>query len=217
MDFMNARQSMVDGQLRPNRVNDQRLISRFLSVPREQFVQDSCRSYAYCDNPIAIAPGRELLAPQVSAHLIQALNLTEEDTVLVVASGTGYSALIMAPLVHKVYGVEDQPTLVDQARRALIDSKFSNVEFSRTDVTQGLAKKAPYSNILVDTAVAKVPEILFEQLANGGRLSAVEQGSDSLLEAVVYHKQGSKLERTTLSETKAKLHPSFPPEEGFVF
>ena len=94
---------------------------------------------------------------------------------------------------------------------------FSNVEFSRTDVTQGLAKKAPYSNILVDTAVAKVPEILFEQLANGGRLSAVEQGSDSLLEAVVYHKQGSKLERITLSETKAKLHPSFPPEEGFVF
>src|SRR5215208_8101290 len=116
---------MVENQLRPNKVTDERVIGAFLRLRRELFVPPALRGVAYIDEglPIApgIAPGRFLMEPMVAARLVQAMAVQPKETALVVGAGVGYEAAALALLARSVVALEENPELARLGRSALVD------------------------------------------------------------------------------------------------
>ena len=108
-DFALARRNMIDGQLRPNRVTNAQLLAAIGELPRERFLPEATRSVAYADDDVPLGNGRYLMEPMVLARLIQTLQPRPEDRAMVVASGTGYGAALLARLVQSVVAVESDP------------------------------------------------------------------------------------------------------------
>jgi protein-L-isoaspartate(D-aspartate) O-methyltransferase len=217
MSFALARENMVESQLRPNRVTDKLLLQRFLNVPREIFVDVASRSIAYMDDPVLMGAGRKMMTPLVTARMLQELQLTETDTLLVVAAGTGYSSCLASPLVSKVVAVEENVQLVDVARRNVIELGLGHVTVVDGKPQEGAAKFAPFDKILFDAAVGEVPSALIRQLKEGGRLAAVVALENGIMEASVFTKVGHTLFETTLFETKGDVLGNFARTERFVF
>ena len=116
-DFALARRNMIDGQLRPNRVTNAQLLAAIGELPRERFLPEATRSVAYADDDVPLGNGRYLMEPMVLARLIQTLQPRPEDRAMVVASGPGYGAALLARLVQSVVAVESDPTLAAAAER----------------------------------------------------------------------------------------------------
>lgn len=209
------RANMVEGQLRPNKINQPLVLARFSSVPRETYVASAAS--AYLDQPAAIGHEREMFSPMVAARLIQSMGVEATDTILVVAAGTGYTSTILAPLCKTVVAVEDDATLAKQAEFNFLVSGVTNVRLVVDNSTHGYANAAPYAAILIDAPFAELPSALIDQLAEGGRLVGVRIGTDGLPEATVFTKHGHTLMAEVLFETKGRVHPAFAVSEKFVF
>ena len=215
MNLAQQRANMVEGQLRPNKVNQKPILARFSAVPREVYVPNA--DSAYLDQPASIAQGREVFSPLVAARLIQSMNIGPTDTVLVTGAGTGYTATIIAPLCRQVVAVEDDATLAKQAEANFAIAGLTNVQLVVDNPTHGYANAAPYQAILIDAPFAELHGPLIEQLAEGGRLVGVRIGTDGIPEATVYTKHGNALMAEVLFETKGTVHPAFAVSEKFVF
>ena len=126
IDFENARKMMVDCQIRPSKVTNQRVLDAFLAVPREAFVGKSQRSIAYIDEDLPLAGGRNLMEPMILARLIQALEVRPGDSVLVVGAATGYGSAILAQLSGSVIAVETRTHLVEKAQETLVSQGIDN-------------------------------------------------------------------------------------------
>lgn len=211
-----ARAAMIDGQLRPNRINNSAVLAALAVVPRHVFVPPAAQAQAYADTPIALDGGRVFLAPLVQAHLVQALELTGAENVLVAAAGTGYVAALVAELLPQghVSALEDEPALFAAAQSNLAETP---VRLVRENPSAGYAAGEPFDAIVVDAVIGRIPAALAAQLREGGRLSAVVQGADGLPEVTVYLKKGGDLLPETLFETGGPVHPAFAVPQRFVF
>lgn len=168
--FEALRVKMVDGQLRTTDVTSHAVLDAFLSVPREDFVPDAKKDMAYIDADIALGNGRYLMEPSPLAKLIQLAEVKSSDVVLIIGCATGYSAAILGHIAAKVVAVEDDAALFGAAS----GFSASNVEFVASRLAAGAAAKGPFNVIVVEGAVDSVPDALFAQLSDGGRLVAVE-------------------------------------------
>jgi protein-L-isoaspartate(D-aspartate) O-methyltransferase len=175
--FAAARQKMVDGQVRPSDVTDIRIIEAMLEVPREAFVPQNQQAMAYLDLDLDVseagATKRFLIKPVVLAKMLQAAEIGDTDNVLVVGCATGYSAAVVAKLAARVTATEGEPTLAARARDILAGLGFGNVTVQAAAAAEGDPANAPYDVIVLDGATAIVPEPLYRQLKNGGRLVGV--------------------------------------------
>jgi len=216
MDFELARGLMIDGQLKPNQVNDPRILDAFRVVPRELFVPSSLKGVAYVDEDIEVAPGRYLLEPMVLARMIQAANPGPRDVALDIACGTGYSAALLAQLAGAVVAVEEDQELVDRATGTLLDLRYDSVVVVKSPLTQGWAEQAPYDVIVINGMVEDVPQALLDQLNENGRLVAVEN-MRGVGKAMLYIKEGGIIGRRELFDAASPLLPGFVKPRGFVF
>lgn len=173
MNYAVARQHMVDSQVRTNKVTDGRLIEAIRSLPRERFVPETSRTRAYLDDDVEIASGRYLMEPMVTARLIQAAEPKADDIALVVGSGTGYAAALLARLVNTVVALESDAALAQRAGAVLSELSIDNAAVVEGALTAGWGKHAPYNIIYFDGAVEQVPAALTGQLADGGRMVGV--------------------------------------------
>ncbi|WP_315832642.1 protein-L-isoaspartate O-methyltransferase [Bradyrhizobium prioriisuperbiae] len=175
--FSNARQKMVDGQVRPSDVTDLRIIDAMLAVPREAFVPDGQQALAYLDLDIEVSTGpgvkRYLIKPVVIAKMLQAASIASTDRVLVVGCASGYSAAVVAKLAAHVIATESDPALADKAKSVLAGLGVANVSVVNAPAAAGEPSQAPYDVIILDGATQIAPEGLYEQLAMGGRLLGV--------------------------------------------
>lgn len=213
--FARARSQMIDGQIRTNKVTDTRLLEAMSAIAREDFVPLNMKNVAYIDDSVALGGGRYLLEPLVLARLIQALDLTEDDHVLDIGAGTGYSAAILAHLAGSVVAVEEIPLLIHTADGLL--SKYDNVRVISSPLAEGHANKAPYSAILIEGAVGHIPEAIIDQLAEGGRLVAVEAGRGPVGKAKIWRKSGGLMIATTMFEAGVPALADFAHKRGFEF
>lgn len=172
-DYAAARFHMVEGQLRPNKVTDQRILDVMGTLPREFFVPSPMAGIAYQDEDIQVMSGRYLMEPMVLARLLQEASIGPEDRVLDIAPATGYSTAVIARLVKDVIGVESNASLQKQAIDNLASLKIENASIQQGNMTEGSKDQAPYNVILINGSVEVLPEKLFAQLAEGGRLVAV--------------------------------------------
>lgn len=216
MDFELAREMMIDGQLKPNQVNDPRVLDAFRAVPRELFVPAALKGVAYIDEDMEVAPGRYLLEPMVLARMIQAANPGPRDVALDIACGTGYSAALLAQLAGAVVAVEEDQELVDRATGTLLDLRYDSVVVVKSPLTQGWAEQAPYDVIVINGMVEDVPQALLDQLNENGRLVAVEN-MRGVGKAMLYIKEGGIIGRRELFDAASPLLPGFVKPRGFVF
>src|SRR5271168_1844277 len=115
-----ARANMVERQLQPNKITDERVINAFASVRRELFVPEKLRAIAYSDTDLSLGGGRYLMAPMVAARLLQAAEIARNDNALVIGAGVGYEAALIALLGRSVVALEENAELARQGRAALV-------------------------------------------------------------------------------------------------
>ena len=216
MDFAAARRNMVDCQILPNRVTDQRLIGALSTVPREAFVPTEFKGVAYIDEAIALGGGRYLMEPLVTARLIQTAEPQPQDLALVIGCGTGYGAAVLSHLAGTVVAVESDGGLVKEANQILSGLGMDTVAVIEGHLEEGYRKQAPYDVIFFDGAVADVPEAISSQLAEGGRLVAVVSngGVGKAMLMTRHHDQVSSRE---VFDAGTPLLPGFERSKSFVF
>src|SRR5690349_2836235 len=188
-----ARQNMVDNQLRANKVHDDRVLDAFLHLQRELFVPPGLRGVAYIDEDLQVAPGRYLMEPMVAARLLQALAVQPRDTALVVGAGAGYEAAALGLLARSVIALEDDPELARLGRSALVDHRIASVTYVEAPLATGYRARAPYDVILFGGAAAAVPEEISAQLSEGGRLGVVLREPGSVGRATLITRTGAVL------------------------
>jgi protein-L-isoaspartate(D-aspartate) O-methyltransferase len=175
--FANARQKMVDGQVRPSDVTDTRILDAMLTVPREAFVPESKQALAYLDLDLDVSEGDEakrfLIKPAVLAKMLQAAEIKQGDRVLVVGCATGYAAAVIARFAPDVSAIESDPALASKAEAILARNGCGNVAVRTAPAAYGDAAKGPYDVIVLNGATEIAPEHLYEQLRDGGRLVGV--------------------------------------------
>ena len=172
-NFAAARHNMVLSQLRPNNVTSDRVADAMDTVPREIFVPKDLRGVAYMDEDLEVAPGRFLIEPRVFALVLQAAAVKETDVVLDVACGTGYTSAVLGHLAQAVVAIENQEELVERATFTTTSIEADNVAVIQGDLEAGVEKQGPYNVIHINGAINEVPQALFAQLAEGGRLVCI--------------------------------------------
>src|SRR5437899_10038121 len=139
-----ARANMVESQLRPNRVTDERLSAAFMRIRRELFVPERLRGVAYVDDNLPLGDGRYLMKPMVAARLLQAAIVEPQDRALVVGAGVGYEAALLALLARSVVALEDNPELARIGRSALVDHHIASAAYVEAPLPLGHRQRAPY-------------------------------------------------------------------------
>ena len=205
-DFEHARKTMVDTQLRPANITDPDLLSVMGSIPRERFVPEDRQSLAYADISHTLSPkGRALPPAAAFAKLVQLAEITNDDVVLDIGSGTGYSTAVLAGLASAVVGVEDDAALVEKANTILADLDIGNAAVLEGELAEGVPSEAPFDAIVIEGAVDYVPETLLGQLRDGGRLVAiVTEGSASTARVFVKSDDGISV-RSDFNATLPRL------------
>ncbi len=217
MDYAEARTRMVDGQIRPNRVSEPRLLEALRNTPREAFVPAAAASRAYADEEVPLPGGRAMMQPMVLAKLLQLAAIRPAERVLVVCAGTGYGAALVARLGAHVVALEADAGLRAIATRALGGEPAGALRLEAGDPTQGYAAAAPYDVILVEGEIPGVPESLSAQLAEGGRLVAILAEDKGLGVAMLGRRIGGALTLTAAFDASVSPLPAFQPSPGFVF
>lgn len=151
---------------------DEKLIIAFRKVPREKFVPKEMTRYAYDDVALPTINESTISQPTTIIIMLQALELDEDDTVLELGAGTGYSASLMAQLVKKVYTLEIDPALCEIAKTNLEKIKTRNVTVLCQDATLGLPEHAPFDKIVATAAMPKIPQSWIDQLKDEGIIVA---------------------------------------------
>jgi protein-L-isoaspartate(D-aspartate) O-methyltransferase len=216
MDTAQARQAMVDRQVRPHDVNGLRILGSLLEIPRERFLDPSHAQIAYLDTevPVSTQSRRRLLKPIVFGKLLQAAGIKAGERVLDVGCATGYSAAVLARLAGTVVALEEDVALARAATSNL--AGVANVNVVMGPLTAGWAQGAPYDVILLEGRSEVAPGPLCEQLADGGRLLAVI-GSMPMGKATIYDRTGKHVTAQPLFDAGAALLPGFVKPPEFVF
>jgi protein-L-isoaspartate(D-aspartate) O-methyltransferase len=215
-DFSGLRTKMVDGQVRTTDVTSLPLLDALLSVPREEFVPAARKSLAYIDEDLEIAPGRYLMEPSPFARIVQLAGIQPGDFVLDVGAGTGYSAAVLSKLAGSVVALEQDPMLAAKAQSVLSSLGYDTVAVVEGPLSAGYPAQAPYDVILLEGAVESIPQALFDQLKDGGRLLAVE-GHGNSADVRVYVKQGSSVSARRAFNAAVKPLPGFNSVPTFEF
>jgi protein-L-isoaspartate(D-aspartate) O-methyltransferase len=161
---------MVDSQIRVRGVSDQRVLKAMEKIPRHLFVDEGLMDQAYNDNPLPIERRQTISQPYIVALMSEAMALTGREKVLEIGTGSGYQTAILADLAERVFSIERIAVLATGARRVLDALNDYNVAIRVGDGTYGWREESPFDAIMVTAGAPRIPRLLIEQLAVGGRL-----------------------------------------------
>ena len=184
-EFERARFNMVEQQIRPAEVLDQRVLELLHRVKREDFVPARYRELAFSDLEIPIGHGEVMLAPRLEARMVQEVAVNPTDRILEVGTGSGYVTALLASLGEHVYSVDIVPEFTRSAAGKLAAAGIANVTLETGDAARGWDRHAPYDVILLTGSVPLLPEAYLHALAPGGRLLAVV-GEPPIMEARLF-------------------------------
>ena len=151
-------------------IDDERVLDAMARVPREVFVPNLSRRFAYDDRPLPIGEDQTISQPFIVAMMTQAMVLSGTEKVLELGTGSGYQEAILAELARQVITVERMHKLALKARRTLKSLGYTNIEVNIATRELGWPEEAPYDAIIVTAAAPRIPQGLLDQLVIGGRL-----------------------------------------------
>ncbi|MFH1577685.1 MAG: protein-L-isoaspartate(D-aspartate) O-methyltransferase [Candidatus Omnitrophota bacterium] len=170
MDYTLLRKKMVEQQLIGRGIKSSKVIQTFLKVERHKFVPAQLRNSAYADRPVPIGNGQTISQPYIVALMTESLDLSKEQRVLEIGTGSGYQTAILAELSDQVYSIERLPELANASKELLAGLNYSNIQIKSADGTLGYPEEAPFSRIIITAATPQTPLPLIEQLAEGGKM-----------------------------------------------
>jgi protein-L-isoaspartate(D-aspartate) O-methyltransferase len=215
-NFELARHNMIEQQIRPWDVLDQRVLDVIASVPREDFVPERYRNLAFGDIAIPLGHGEFMLKPTVEGRILQALAPQPTDNVLEVGIGSGYLTACLARLAASVVSVDIVPEFTEAARQKLKAHGLSNVVLHTGDASQGWGQHR-HQVIAVTGSVATVAEVWSRSLSLGGRLFIVV-GQPPVMEALLITRVGEQeWVRESLFDTELPPLRNAAPAKVFVF
>jgi protein-L-isoaspartate(D-aspartate) O-methyltransferase len=202
-EFADLRERMVRRQIEARGICDPMILDAFRNVPREAFVSEEQRQWAYEDHPLPIEAGQTISQPYIVALMIAASGIGPGQRVLEVGSGSGYAAAVLSRIAGKVIGIERQHDLVEVARERMSRLDYSNVRIIEGDGTRGCPEEAPFDAILVAASGSHVPRALLDQLAPGGRLVMPVGGLGSVQKLIKVTKvKDGRFEQADLGEVR---------------
>lgn len=172
MDFQNLRDLMVDTQLIPRGIKDERVLKVMRKVPRHLFLDESQWFRAYDDMALPIGEGQTISQPYMVAIMTELLELKGDEKVLEIGTGSGYQAAILCELSREVYSIERVQTLSERASNVLRSLGYENIHLRVGDGTLGWPEEAPFDKMIITAACPEIPEPLIDQLSEGGMIVA---------------------------------------------
>lgn len=217
MNLEQARNNMIEQQIRTWDVLDQQVLNVMATVPRELFVPPAYAGLAFSDTEIPLGFGEVMLQPKVQGRMMQALNLNVTERVLEIGTGSGYGAALLARLAGRVVSIDIRESFITGARSNLATAGCAGVLLDCTDGIAGYAPQAPYDAIMVTGACARMPDAIATQLAPGGRMVVVV-GSGSISEALLVTRVGdARFATESLFETQLPWLAGAAPRPQFQF
>ncbi|MDH3527567.1 MAG: protein-L-isoaspartate O-methyltransferase [Gammaproteobacteria bacterium] len=184
MDFEQARYNMIEQQVRPWDVLDQRVLDVMTTLPREAYVPQKYRSLAFADISIPLGHDQVMMAPKLEGRLLQTLAIKPDDTVLEIGTGSGYLTACLATLGQHVTSWEIFPELSEAAQATLAEQDVRNVTLEVGDATREVADEARYDVIAVTGSVPVLQQQFHHNLKPGGRLFVIT-GKPPIMEALL--------------------------------
>ncbi len=161
---------MVETQIEARGIKNRLVVEAMKKVPRHVFVPPEHADSAYADRPLPIGLGQTISQPYMVAVMTEAMGLEGHEKVLEVGTGSGYQAAVLAEIVDHVVSLERVPDLAEAAAETLRQLGYANVEVHLGDGSEGYAPGAPYDAIVVTAGAPDIPEVLVDQIAEGGSL-----------------------------------------------
>ncbi|MBL1147763.1 MAG: protein-L-isoaspartate O-methyltransferase [Pseudomonadota bacterium] len=216
--FSTARKNMVDCQIRPSKVTNEAVINAFETVPREYFVPSYLQGIAYIDEDIKLGKAGWLMEPVILARLLQAAAIRQDDVVLDIGCGSGYSTAVLAQLAMTVIGVDQDADMIEQADVQLQTMDVCNAALVHGNPRDGYQAQAPFNVILINGSVPGVPGHITDQLAEGGRLVTVLRGPEyGTGQAVLVTKTKAVITTEYLFDASTYPAPGFEDQAFFTF
>lgn len=218
-DFSQARTHMVDSQIHVAGVINPGLLKAFETVPRESFVPEELKNVAYLDEEITFGNDRFLLEPLTLSKMLEAADLKADDVVLDIGGATGYTATILSSLVSTVVALEGEQSFLDHADKVWNALDACNIVGKCSDITQGYSDKAPFDLIVMNGAIAEIPDNIQEQLSIGGRLLCIVKKPDETMGQVTLVKRitDKQFSSYNLFSAGCGYLPGFEPKPSFKF
>jgi protein-L-isoaspartate(D-aspartate) O-methyltransferase len=216
LDFERARFNMIEQQVRPWDVLDQRVLGVLAQVRREDFVPPRYRKMAFADVEIPLDHGEAMAKPIVQGRILQALEVAASDAVLEIGTGSGFLTACLARLGREVVSVDRHADFAERARGKLAETGITNVRIEVGDVLGGWQPSRQFDAIAVNGALEQIPERFLGWLAPGGRLFIV-RGRAPAMEAVLVTRTGDAQYATdSLFETDIPYLNLAAPAQHFV-
>lgn len=168
--YQRQREDMVKKQIESRGISDPNVLAALRKVPRHLFVSEALRDQAYGDFPLPIGEQQTISQPYIVAEMTQALQLTKDDRVLEIGTGSGYQAAILAEIAFRVYTIERIHTLLLNARKLFDTLHYHNIVTKYSDGTCGWPDESPFDAIIVTAGSPRIPNPMVSQLAVGGRM-----------------------------------------------
>lgn len=218
--FREARASLVDGQVRPNGIIDERILSAFRRLRRERFLPPNLQGRAYADAEVPLGHGRVMSRLMTLGRMLMESALKSQQHALVIGANTGYAAAALADIGLDVTALEEDDALFPLAQAAL-SAEAPEVRLVKAPLVEGCVQHAPYDLILIDGAVDAVPPGLAAQLSPEGRLVAIvyDRGVGRLMigEPVKAEGGGMRFAFRCAADSSATIIPQFRSKPEFVF
>ncbi len=216
LNLEQARFNMIEQQIRPWDVLDQRVLETLQTVPREAFVPEDQQDLAFMDIEIPIGHGESMLAPKIEGRILQALDIRPTDSVLEIGAGVGYLTACLAKLASAVFSVDIHEDLTARARENLAAQSIRNVTLWTGDAAYGWDKApAHYDVIVVSGSLPEYDDCFERQLKAGGRLFVVVGQPPAMEAQLITHVDNEAYSRVGLFETVLKPLVGREPKQAF--
>ncbi len=195
--YERQREEMVKHQIKSRGITDPMVLESLRTVPRHLFVSEALRDQAYGDYPLPIGEQQTISQPYIVAEMTQALELSNDHSVLEIGTGSGYQAAILAEIVYRVYTIERIRSLYIQARNLLDKLHYHNIVMRCSDGSAGWLDESPFDAIIVTAGAPEVPAKLIDQLSEGGRM-IVPVGNQHSQDLVKITKEKNRVHKSNL-------------------
>ncbi len=197
MKYDRLRQNMVEKQIEARGITQASVLAAMRKVPRHLFVSEALMDQAYNDFPLPIGEQQTISQPYIVAEMTQALQLTRDDRVLEIGTGSGYQAAILAQIAYRVYTIERIHSLYTKARKLFDQLGYHNIVTRYSDGTTGWKDEGPFDAIIVTAGAPEIPEVLVNQLSVGGRM-VIPVGNQYTQELIKLVRDKQGVHRTNL-------------------